>query len=53
MLLYAFCNFYHVIVQTDFEGMIGKIINFVDGDFLHSGLVSNISFFLGGEQVID
>ena len=53
MLLYALCHLNHVVILADFEGVIGEIINYVDGDFLHSGLSGSISLFLGGKQTID
>ena len=53
MLLYALRHLNHAVVHAYLEGVVGKIINLVDGDFLHSGLVGNLPFFLGGEQAID
>ena len=53
MLLYALCHLNHVVIHADFEGVIGEIVNLVDGDFLHSGLGCNVPFLLGGEQAID
>lgn len=43
----------HVVIHADFEGVIGEIVNLVNGDFLHSGLTGNIPLLLGGEQAID
>ena len=53
MLFHTLRHFDHVVIHADFEGVIGEIINYVDGDFLHSGLTGNVPFLLGGEQAID
>lgn len=53
MLLYALCHLNHVVIHADFEGVIGEIVNLVNGDFLHYGLTGNIPLLLGGEQAID
>ena len=53
VLFHTLRHFDHVVIHADFEGVIGEIINYVDGDFLHSGLTGNVPFLLGGEQAID
>ena len=53
MLLYALCHLNHVVIHSDLEGVIGEIVDLVNGDFLHSGLAGSIPLLLGGEQAID
>ena len=50
---HAFRHFHHAVIHADFEGVIRKIVNLVNGDFLHSGLSGNVPFLLGGKQTID
>ena len=53
MLLYALCHLNHVVIHADFEGVIGEIVDLVNGDFLYPRLAGNVPLLLGGEQAID
>lgn len=52
MLLHTVSHFHHAFVHADFERMIRKFVDQVNGNLLHSGLTCNLPFLLGGEQVI-
>ena len=53
MLLYALRHLDHAVVHAYLEGVVGKIVDFVHGDLLHSGSVGNVPLLLSGEQAID
>ena len=53
MLFHTLRHLNHVVIHADLEGVVGEIIDFVNRDFLYSGLSGCISLLLGGEQAID
>ena len=53
VLFHTVCHLHHAFIHSDFERVIGEIVDLVNGDFLHSGLTGNVPLLLGGEQAID